>query len=147
MVEVDVIPPEATEAPRKAKNFIIAVTTKSIYDSPYVGPIPKHLRSSVYGPIVEELIERDTALIATPRGQPGVYVGFILGRRSKKHPIIHSVFTKKKFRRMGVGKAMLNAFGVNTAMTFFYTFKPKGNEIRQVIDHYRTAAFRPARID
>jgi len=67
----------------------------------------------IYDPVVRALLERSTIVVATTPEEPDI----ILGWMALEDGVLHYVHTKKRFRRFGVAKWMLD--GVRDAPIVF----------------------------
>lgn len=123
MSAVTIRPATAEDLP-----YIITTWVRSFRESPYAGLVPNHLYRSVYESTVTDLLARGAKLfVACSAADPDFIVGFACWEqvpgRFHNRPIVHYVFVREKFRRLGFGKKLLA--GMNHSKPL-YTFRFPG---------------------
>lgn len=94
--------------------FVLDSWSNSFKKSKYAGCIPNNLWASVSRTSITQLLSRQlcdvlVALSPTSDGSRGLVMGYIVGEPG----ILHWVYTKKNFRRLGIGKTLLAALTKN----------------------------------
>lgn len=87
-------------------NFIRATFLRGLYygDS-WFSIIPKDIFMANYKAVVERLVATSDVWVACLKDDPDVIIGYSIV--SKDFSTIHWVFVKKRWRRLGIAKAML----------------------------------------
>lgn len=50
--------------------------------------------------------EKSTVIVAHPKGEPNVILGYVLSEERAEGHIVHYTYVKRSFRRLGVAKAL-----------------------------------------
>lgn len=118
--------------------YIVTTWVRSFRESPYAGLVPNHLYYSVYEATVTDILARGaTLLVACSTDDPDYIVGFacwehVPGRFHSRH-IVHYVFVREKFRRLGIARRLMAKLEDRRAP--LYTFRVPGaidNKIRHL---------------
>lgn len=84
----------------------------------------KRIRNSIFYKwhhlIVERALSADTsvAMIAHPEGEPDVILGFVVGEKTQDGDVLHFVYVKPAFRKMGIGRHLIKKAGLIDANYF-----------------------------
>ncbi len=79
-------------------------------------------------------------VIAASSAEPHVIIGWLMAERTPKAEILHYVYVKEPFRRLGIARTMLSAVGKGLA-TLQYTHTTK--RWQQIMQRYPDAVFNP----
>lgn len=88
-------------------------------------PFTKRIRHKVYyrwhPRIIEAVLSRPAtkAFIAHPTGESEVIFGYLVTEWRGERPLVHFVFVKEELRRMGIGRALLEASRVDLSQAIF----------------------------
>jgi GNAT superfamily N-acetyltransferase len=80
--------------------------------------VPRATYFAVYEPVVKQLLDRSTVAIAWDSELPGTVLGYLV---LEGEDLLHYFHTKRRFRRMGVGRWMLRELAELPAA---YTHQP-----------------------
>ncbi len=98
---------------------------KSVRDSPWAGNVPNNMAMAVLQESLKQLMLRGAkVLVAANPDRPQQIVGWICaepGRESEK--VVHAVYTKRPFRRLGIAKQLLASVGLSPTDPFPYTYR------------------------
>ncbi len=109
--------------------------------SPYAGVVPNNLYDNVYSETIDQLILRGMrfVVVANP-ANPALMLGWLayevdcatsqdLTRSSPRRDqyVVHFIFVKPTYRRLGVASQALASVGISGA-SFFYTFKTSSSK-------------------
>jgi hypothetical protein len=77
--------------------------------SSFARRIRKELFMKTHHKVVELILLRSSTKlwIATPKGEPDVIVGFLAAERFSDTQVVHFIFVKEAFRRLGIAQAMM----------------------------------------
>lgn len=90
---------------------------------------------------IERLLKRGAMVtVAHPAGEPDTIIGYIVDERAKDVAILHWVYVKGGFRRMGVGEALLAAVGLDNHTPFVFT---QATRLGEVLAKRRQATYVP----
>lgn len=91
---------------------------KSVANDPSMARLPSQVRSYNLHRAFESLWDDPSVawIMAVAKGDPGFVMGWMCGQILESHggtaPIVHYVYTKKAFRRLGVATGLLFTFGL-----------------------------------
>lgn len=87
------------------------------HSSAFARRIPDRVFYEQHHAVVGRLLARAEVLVVTPRGEPGVILGYSVTEPS----VIHFVYVKKPFRRMGIATALLVHLDPNACVFTHWT--------------------------
>jgi hypothetical protein len=116
MSELSVRPANQSDIP-----FIFATWLKSYRDSKFAELIDSKTYFAAHHALIEILLAKSTVLIAFPTNQPNVICGWSVTQPN----LIHYVYTKSAFQKLGVATSLLKSAGIDlkTATTFTHGSK------------------------
>ena len=88
------------------RNFVIDTWIRSYRKSPYSKGIPTQIYYPYQRAIIESLIDQSQTLVASNINDEDQLIGYICFEKTTP-PILHYLYVKKIFRRLGVAKQML----------------------------------------
>ncbi len=96
---------------RKAKandlNFIIQSVFRTMREDSVLGRTTEYdVFVKAFPPVIDGLLERSITLIACMPDEPNIIFGFAIA----EPPQLHFVFVKADFQRLGIARALINAF-------------------------------------
>jgi hypothetical protein len=113
-------------SPGRRCNFIIATWSSSYKDSHYAGI----LDNDTYAPAMHRQIPRvlarpgAVAMLAFERDDPDFLYGHAVAELdAHETPIVHYVFVKGPYRKLGVARGLFEALGINLKNYLVYTCK------------------------
>lgn len=129
--------------------FVFDSWLRSYNGSDHAGPLPKHLYWPTYRRVIEELLARETVetVVAVPLGEDleQSIAGYLVHERGRAFPIVHYLYVKQAFRRLGVCRFLFKAAQIDPFQRFDYTFRTKNTA--ETLDRLRgmhiIARFRP----
>lgn len=78
------------------------------------GPIAQHVSNTIYfashHKILQKVIKRATTLVAVNENDDSQIYGYAVGERIEGHFVIHFVYVKQGFRKMGIATSLYNMF-------------------------------------
>jgi len=93
----------------------------------------KRIRNSIYYKWHHLIVERAlsspncVAMIAHPENEPDVILGFVVGEKSDEASVLHFIYVKPAFKRMGIAKHLLKKSGLENSDFFtHWTFDVDG---------------------
>lgn len=111
--------------------FLLDSWLKSTRDEPASGNVPNNMAAAVLQEAVRQLLVRGAKiLIAHNPDRDSQIVGWICaeaGREGEK--IVHMIYSKKPFRRLGIAKQLLAAVGLTPTDRFPYTYRTRMSRV------------------
>lgn len=105
--------------------FVLDSWLKSTRDEKWAGNVPNNMAMAVLQEAVRQLVLRGARiLVAANPERSNQIVGWICaeaGREGEK--IVHAIYTKRPFRRLGIAKALLDSVGLRPDDPFPYTYR------------------------
>ena len=86
--------------------FVFNSWLKSFRSSTFAQAIDDKVYFSQQHKLIEHLLTKSVTLIATPKGAPTTILAYLVFEPDSK--VIHYAFTKFHFRRVGLGRELLN---------------------------------------
>jgi GNAT superfamily N-acetyltransferase len=122
--------------------FIMSSWLRSFKTSHFAGPIPNDIYWDTYRLAAERILSRPAArlLVAvnpSERDPEHELYGW-LAMEPGEPPVVHYVYVKQAFRRMGVARSLLRAASINLSAPFVYTYRTR--DVAAVIRHARLLA-------
>jgi hypothetical protein len=102
-------------------NFLLNSWLKSFKSSKWAGSISDKAYWPAYQETLSELLQRSQVRVAHPTTDEDQILAYIVSEELSGRTVVHYLYTKAVFRRMGLAKALL-ADVLNTN-TFTYTFR------------------------
>lgn len=101
-------------------NFIFNSWLKSAHGNlPKLTEIPHNIFYSEHHKLLEKILRRCTVLIACDKNDQTVIYGYIVAEIIYGFPVIHYVYVKQPFRRLGIAKMLLNCLETNNDSVIF----------------------------
>lgn len=105
--------------------FLFNSWLKSYRDSRFASSITTTIYYTEHHKVVERLLKTcDVFVACNPQDQLELY-GYICAEKVDGILVIHYVYTKHTYRRLGIGKALLNQFEHDPAAASIYTHNTK----------------------
>ena len=107
---IDLVDIRKLEQSESECNFVMHSWLKSHRDqSKYHRNIPYLLYYAGQQAGIKKTMENSECLIASPKGEPGIIVGYLVyeDRGSDDYVILHYCYVKNKFRRMGLADHLI----------------------------------------
>lgn len=91
--------------------FIFSSWLKSFRDSGFlVRAVPNTIYFTNHHKILQNLIKRSTVFVACdPKDSSNIY-GYVVAETISGSFVLHFIYVKQSFRKLGVGKALFNSF-------------------------------------
>ncbi len=102
-------------------SFIFNAWLKSYKSSDFAKNIQGEIYYHEHHKVIEILLKTYNVLIACNKDDTTQIYGFMCAGFTQNVFTIHYVYTKQTFRRMGIAKALLNAFEYNPEFACIYT--------------------------
>lgn len=107
--------------------FVMDSWQKATRDEPWSGNVPNNMVAAVLQEALKQLLMRGArVLIACNPERSDQIVGWVCaeaGREAEK--VVHAIYTKRPFRRMGVARQLLAAVGLRPDDPFPYTYRTR----------------------
>jgi hypothetical protein len=103
--------------PDRDGSFVRAAWIRSFESSPVAGSLGAHYLGR-WTDVVDNLLARRTALVATSPDAPDLLLGFVCG--DSEQGVIDFAFTKDRFRRNGVARALIKDLFPSGIPTMIY---------------------------
>jgi hypothetical protein len=116
MSELSVRPANQSDIP-----FIFATWLKSYRDSKFAELIDSKTYFAAHHALIEILLAKSLVLIAHPNGKPNVICGWSVTQPN----LIHYVYTKAAFQKLGVATILLISSGIDLKATTTFTHGSK----------------------
>lgn len=101
--------------------LVMDSVAKSFRTSPWAGLVPNHMWFPVCRAAITGLIERG-AQVTVVRAS-GRVLGYVVHESKDGSPVVHYLYIKDPYRRMGLAKALMDKTGAVKGARVFYTFK------------------------
>jgi hypothetical protein len=101
--------------------FIYSSWLKSFRNSPLTRPMSNEIYYEEQHSLITDIMETSTTIIISDSEDPDHILGYICASRNDGVLTVHYVYVKHTYRRMGLGKLMLNAFECSPKDDIFYT--------------------------
>lgn len=107
--------------------FILDSWSKSTKEEVYAGNIPNHMVMAVLSVAVTQLMERGAKiLVAHNPERESQIVGWLCAEQGRGTEIVmHAIYCKRPFRRMGIAKQLLARVGLLYTDPFPYTYRSR----------------------
>lgn len=107
--------------------FVMSSWLKSFKTSNAAGLLPFNLYYDAYRLAIQQLLDRGSVVYVAyvpgeDEAKSDIY-GWACVERGFDKPLVHYVYVKQPYRRLGVAKALLRAAGVHVSQPFFYTYR------------------------
>lgn len=87
--------------------FITSSWLRSFRDAPFVRGVPNNIFYYQHHKVLEHLIPRSIVVVACSEDDPDLIVGWVCAELVDTALVVHYVYVKHDYRRMGVAKALL----------------------------------------
>lgn len=98
--------PYRVRAYRGESAFVAATWLRSYQSAPFPRKVDSDDYYHAQARLVRKLIDRSTVLIAQHADLPDVYLGHVVGERDERGIVLHYLYVKGDYRRIGVGRAL-----------------------------------------
>jgi GNAT superfamily N-acetyltransferase len=107
------------------RQFIVTTWSASYKKSHSAGLVTADDWAGIMHPQLEKILDRTDAraMIATEKSDPDFFYGWIAGDTSESVPVVYFVYVKQPYRRTGIARGLLKAFGVDPSRPFVYVCK------------------------
>lgn len=89
------------------------------------GPIAQNVPNTIYftshHKLLQKIIKRSTLLVAVNDTDESQIYGYACAERIEGHFVLHFVYVKQQFRKMGIGSSLLNTFEHETSSVGIFT--------------------------
>lgn len=112
--------------------FIFNAWLRSFRSAPSVTTIHNHIYFAEHHKVLEKLLQSYNVIIAADKEDPKHIYGFIVAgqfQEDKDILVVHYLYVKHTFRRLGIAKAMLKHFNIPSDNSFFYTHETPSGRI------------------
>lgn len=88
--------------------FVAGSWLRNYLSSPWARPIEQDEFYENHPKLVRELVDRSTIWLAQWNGgeADGLLLGFAVGERDERGPVVHYVYAKGDYRKKGIGRAL-----------------------------------------
>lgn len=108
--------------------FILSSWFKSFRKSPWAGTLPNNLYHNCMKELFDQLVERGMYVyVAAASTDPDQLLGFIAFEEATV-PVVHYVFVKDKFRKQGIGSALMRQAGASADNHWIYTHRTEDSK-------------------
>ena len=109
------------------KQLVLDSWLQSFRASPYAGCIPNNRYFEIYGQAISELLERGSSILVAvnPADSTQILGWLCVEQTSKAEQIVHFVYVKDVFRKLGICKSLFQEAGINPRSRFYYTYRTK----------------------
>jgi hypothetical protein len=110
-------------------NFILNSWLKSVRITENWIKIESKIFFEEYQKLIIATLEMGSVLIACPKNEPNIIIGYMVYERAEKCLIIHFLYIKNKFRRNGLARYMIESLDnkKNEVIATHYHIKFKGS--------------------
>lgn len=107
--------------------FILDSWHKSTRDEQWAGNVPNHMFMAVLKESVRQLVVRGAKItVCANPGRPGQIVGWLCSENGRNgEQVVHALYCKRPFRRMGVARVLLGSVGLRPDDPFPFTYKTR----------------------
>lgn len=110
-------------------NFIFSSWLKSIRNSGYSYGVPNAVFFSEHHKVIERLLKTCTVNIACSESDVSDIYGYICSEVVDGLTVIHFVYVKHTYRRLGIGNMLLNSIEHNSKAASLYTHMTKQGKL------------------
>ena len=108
--------------------FIFNSWLKSFRFSPFAEKITSTIYFSDHHKVIENLLKNSVVMISCNEDDPSQLYGYAVGSQVDGIFVLHFIYVKHTFRNMGLGKMLLDSFGVDTENASVFTHFTKASE-------------------
>jgi len=105
--------------------FVYNAWMKSYKDSPWGKPLINDIFYNNHKEIIKKLLTSSDTLLAVNPQDPDQIYGFAVLERSPKVSLIHYVYIKYNFRKLGLARKLVEAIEPDTSKLKFVTHVPR----------------------
>ena len=108
--------------------FVFNSWLKSFRSSTFAKQISNTIYYHDHHIVIEKLLKNNDVIIACSKSDPNQLYGFICAGQTDGIFTLHYIYVKHPFRRMGIAKALFNAFEHDPSHASIYTHRTKAAE-------------------
>lgn len=119
------IPVEIVAAGPETLNYILGTWVSNNRKSRWCEAIPAHIYYRDHAEVVKKLLETSTVYVARWSEDPEQIYGWVAFSRRDTGLVIHYCYVGAKYRRLGIGSALLGCTGYRIGDTLVASHYPK----------------------